>query len=702
MKQALTVELFYAGAWHDVSVVRHVYTRETVRITRGRPDQATRTPPASCTLALRNPDGLYTIRNRRSPLFGLIGRNTPIRVTNNGSIRFVGEIEAWPVRWNVTGNDVWAPITAHGRSYRLNAPGTTVPARSALHRLVVLEFIPPLAFWTMATPAALDLGAADMRVADITGASAPDLSWQTAAVSSAIGDGFTTSGRDIYVRPRHPIILDTDVATDSVLVAKPTGNTSSFTLSNRVGGTFFVNVVCSWVTGVPTMTLTSNSGTLDTAAQADATAVWDQGPHTFRVALVQNGANVDVTVTMDGADIMTGSEASTVLASTAKFLPGLISANRADVTWSHVAVWSGSSPNTADVHSAAEGWLGEEAADRMNAILDDEGIAFTIVPAASNASALVGIQRPVPVAQVLLDAADVDGGILYDTRDELGLSYRTHASLLNQDPVAELDYAAGGEVAPPLDPVPDTDATVNDVTVTRFDGASATYVRTSGPLNVDEPPDGVGRYERDVTLVLAADAQAYQHAAWMVHIGTWDAERYPVVNLDLGRMHLNGRTALMEAAAALDCGDRFTIASPPAFLGDEPITLLAQGFTEEIESHAWRIKINAEPEGPWQVGVLDDPARGRLDCRGSTLASAITATSTSLSITITDTCLWSTTAEPYDVVIDGDVFTVTAAAGASSPQTLTVLRSAGARAHDAGAEVHIRNPFRLARTKGTA
>lgn len=699
MKNALTVELFYAGAWHDVSVVRHVYTRETIRITRGRPDQATRTPPASCTLALRNPDGIYTIRNRQSPLYGLIGRNTPIRVTNNGSIRFVGEIEAWPVRWNVTGNDVWAPITAHGRSRRLNAPGTTAPARSALHRLVVLESVPPLAFWTMTTPAALDLAAPEMRVVDITGSGSPDLSWQTATLSSAIGDGFSTSGRDIYVRPRHPISLDTDVATDGVLVAKPTTNTSSFTLSNRVGGTFFVNVVCSWVSGVPTMTLTSNSGTLDTAAAADATAVWDQGPHTFRVALEQNGANVDITVTMDGVDIMTGSEASTVLASVGKFLPGIISANRADVAWSHVAVWSGSSPPAGDVHSAAEGWLDEEAADRMDSIATEEGISFTIVPAASNASALVGIQRPVPVAQVFLDASDVDGGILYDTRDELGLSYRTHASMLNQDPAAEFDYAAGGEVAPPLDPVPDTDATLNDVTVTRFDGASATYVRTTGPLNVDEPPDGVGRYERDVTLVLDADAQAYQHAAWMVHIGTWDAERYPVVNLDLGRMALAGRIALRDAAAALDCGDRFTIASTPAFLGDEPISLLAQGFTEEIESHAWRIRINAEPEGPWQVGVLDDGDRGRLDCNGSTLAADITATSTSFDVTVTDTCLWSTTAEPYDIVVAGDVMTATAVSGTSSPQTFTVLRTAGARAHAAGTEVHIRTPFRLARTK---
>lgn len=695
MKQDLQVELFYDGAWHEIAGLGHVYTRDAIRITRGRPDRSTRTPPATATLSIKNVDGRYSTRKRTSPLFGLIGRNTPIRITNRGSIRFVGEVESWPSRWNVTGTDVWAPITAYGRTRRLNAPGTTAPARTALHRLVLLQAVQPVAFWTMVTPAEEQQTGPAMRVADITGSASPDLSWQTAEVSSALGAAFTSSARAIYTRPFTPITLDTDVATDQVVVAKPTAATSSFTLSNRVGGTFFVNVIGSWVTGVPTLTLTSNTGTLDTAAAADATAVWDQAPHTYRVTLTQNGANIDVTVDMDGVEIMSGSTASTVLAAAGKFLPGLITANGADVGWTHVAVWSGTVPDAGDVHTAAMGHPGETAAERIERVADEENIAYTAV---GSDSCLVGIQRPVPVAEVWADAADADGGILYETRDELGVTYRTHASLYNQDPALALDYAAGGEVAPELAPLDDTEATVNDVTVTRFGGGSATVTRDTGPLSTQEPPDGAGRIEKTPTLVLYDDDQCEQHAGWLVHLGTWDEPRYPVIGLDLGAMALKGRTALIDDAMALDCGDRVTIDATPAFLEPGPISALAQGFTEEIESHAWRIRINADPEGPWQVGVLDSAANGRLDCRGSTLAADITATSTSFNVTVTDSCLWSTTAEPYDVVIDGDVMTATAVTGSSSPQTFTVVRSVGARAHAAGAEVHIRKPFRLSRS----
>jgi hypothetical protein len=705
MKNDVQVELYYSGGWQNITALDHVYTLEPIRITRGRPEQSTRkavAPPATCTLAIKNTDGRYSIRNRTSPLYGLIGRNTPIRVSCNGSVRFVGEIESWPTRWTVTGAVVWSPVTARGLLHRLNAPGTSAPASTALQRLVGfgagLSLTPAVAFWPMRSPASHDQTAPEMRVADTTGSASPDLSWQTAKISSALGDTFTSSARDIYVRPRSPVNLATDVTVDSVVAARPSGDTSSFTLSNRVGA-FFVNVICSWVTGVPTMTLTTNTGTLDTAAAADATAVWDQAAHTFRVRLVQNGANIDATAYLDGVEIMSGSAASTALASTAKFLPGLITAARADILWSHVAVWSIDEPVATDVATAAAGYPGETALERLQELTTTAGITLTAVEHTAIDSALVGIERPVPLVEKFADAAEADGGTLFDTRDGLGLTYRTNASHYNQTAVLELDYAAGGEVAPPLEPVPDTDDVANDVTVTRFDGGSAQSVQETGPLNVQEPPDGVGRYDVDETLVLYADGQCLQHAAWIRHLGTWDEERYPSVQLDLTAMHAEGRTALMADAAALDVGQRFTIARPPPWLGvaGVELSLLAEGFTEDIETHRWLIRVNASPEGPWRVGVLDDADTGRLDCNGSTLTAAIAAGATSFQVTITDSCLWSTTAEPYDVVVAGDVMTATAVSGTSSPQTFTVVRGPGARAHAAGTELHIARPFRLAR-----
>lgn len=52
---------------------------EGVEVTRGRPNESGQTDPSTMKVRLRSLDGKYAPRNPRSPLYGLIGRNTPIR-----------------------------------------------------------------------------------------------------------------------------------------------------------------------------------------------------------------------------------------------------------------------------------------------------------------------------------------------------------------------------------------------------------------------------------------------------------------------------------------------------------------------------------------------------------------------------------------------------------------------------------------------
>lgn len=73
------IELFHSGAWQDIS--GDVYHRDRISISRGRADEGTRADPGKCGLTIENRDGKYSPRNPHSPLFGLIGRNTPIRVS---------------------------------------------------------------------------------------------------------------------------------------------------------------------------------------------------------------------------------------------------------------------------------------------------------------------------------------------------------------------------------------------------------------------------------------------------------------------------------------------------------------------------------------------------------------------------------------------------------------------------------------------
>lgn len=75
----IRTELFIGGTWLDVSP--DVYLREVKNIVRGLRDQGSTADPASLSLTLNNRAGKYSPRNAMSPLYGLIGRNTPLRLS---------------------------------------------------------------------------------------------------------------------------------------------------------------------------------------------------------------------------------------------------------------------------------------------------------------------------------------------------------------------------------------------------------------------------------------------------------------------------------------------------------------------------------------------------------------------------------------------------------------------------------------------
>ncbi|MEV7470276.1 hypothetical protein AB0O20_27785 [Streptomyces kronopolitis] len=75
----LRVELNLAGTWTDIT--HDVYARDQIRITGGRADEGTKVDAGRCSMTLNNRGGKYSPRNPISPYYGLIGRNTPVRVS---------------------------------------------------------------------------------------------------------------------------------------------------------------------------------------------------------------------------------------------------------------------------------------------------------------------------------------------------------------------------------------------------------------------------------------------------------------------------------------------------------------------------------------------------------------------------------------------------------------------------------------------
>src|SRR5262249_35927593 len=125
--------------WMDIS--QYIYYRDgstKVSISRGKPDESSGAipPPQSCTFQLNNRNAIFSPRNPVGPLYGLIGRNTPIRFwrMNNGTrvYRYAGEIPEWPTTADITGNDVYTSATASGMLRRLTQGNK--PLGSAMRR----------------------------------------------------------------------------------------------------------------------------------------------------------------------------------------------------------------------------------------------------------------------------------------------------------------------------------------------------------------------------------------------------------------------------------------------------------------------------------------------------------------------------------------------------------------------------------------
>ena len=709
-KVDVVVELFYSGDWHQVAA----YTRDPIRITRGRANESSQLAPASCSLSLDNRSGDLSPRNPMSTLYGLIGRNTPLRVRVDSDVRFIGEVESWPQRSNVKGNDVWVPVLANGITRRLFAPGTAGPAWSALRRAVEFSSTQPLAYWPMESKAAGDTAVGDVLLSPVPGV--PALT-QTVAGAS-FGRGEAGAGSSPVPDFRTGGTLRATIPDDGLFNAA-TGYTVEFVARFDNNPSASPGQAVWWFApgNTPASFNTATGpdmycafGEIDGAGLGTVsnspTAAQDGRAHHYRFTVQQSGGNILIDEYVDGVLVDSASPAGTVNRPTSVYVQlGNLGEPLEDQATGigHVTFWHGVSPPV-DTATAAAAHVGETAADRIERVCTEAGIPITIVGDAASSQPL-GPQLPGTIMEILLAAADADGGILFEQRDTLGFGYRTRADLYNQDAAITLDYAAGGEVAPPLEPVEDTDQLVNDVTVTRTGGSSARAVQETGRLNVQLPaddPQGVGRYQKDVTLTLESDTDCEPAAHWVRHVGTWDEARFPVVTMDLTAMDADGKAALATDAAGLDIGDRLLITSMPLALSPDTVDQHVQGFTETIESHRWTIETNATPAGPYRVAIVSDTAdpedTPRVGTNTATLASGIDSDDTSLSVSTGADGLWTTDggAFPMDVSIGGERIRLSGISGASSPQTFTVsARSVNGivKSHSFGATV---KPWRTA------
>lgn len=243
---------------------------------------------------------------------------------------------------------------------------------------------------------------------------------------------------------------------------------------------------------------------------------------------------------------------------------------------------------------ADHGYTGEAGNARLERVAREAGVALQVD--APEGMVSMGPQRPKTFLETLDEIALADGGILADSLSGRSLLYRSPQTIYNQSPRLALDFS---QVAPPLLPVDDDQFLVNDATVSREGGGRARAVLESGRMSVEEPPVGAGRYDTELTVNTADDSALQPRADWMVHTGTWEESRYPVLNLNLA-LH----PELIRDVLRLRLLDRVVVSNPPDWLPPDPIDLVVQGWTERLSLTTWDLELNATPYGPWDVGKL--------------------------------------------------------------------------------------------------
>ncbi len=291
-------------------------------------------------------------------------------------------------------------------------------------------------------------------------------------------------------------------------------------------------------------------------------------------------------------------------------------------------------------------------------------------------------------------------GTLFETRGHAGLAFRAHTADYNQTPALTFDYSLGQ--LKELSPTDDDRFLRNDITAQRQGGSSYRVTQTTGRLAMTTPQSGgVGRYDTTVTVNVADEVQLPHVAGWLLHLGTVDAERYPLVTAELGNPGVIA-AGLMDALLGLDLGQRIVINNPKAGQPPGPLSLIVRGYKERADQRQLKMSLVCVPEASLEVWELESSTLGALDSATSTLAGTMTTSSTS--VTVADSAvlsvpseLWTTTDVPFDIVVAGERMTVTAVSGASSPQTFTVTRAVNGivKTHAVGESVVLYYPFVL-------
>jgi hypothetical protein len=699
------------GTWLDITT--DVRYRAGVSISRGKRSSDRRSRYSQLTIQINNADGKYSPRNPNSPLSGLISRNTQIRMTNRGTIRFWGEVPEWPTVYTTGNKDAWVNLSAAGVLRRVTASQgpNTQPIASALTRAIGASSPAPAAWWTLE-----DQSSATFAGSGVPNGSPMNVSSGTVSFGSLTDIGGAARAPNTSTGSLQGLISTTITPLTGAwgfeFAAKANWSLTAV-LAEVLDANGNVYQLITPGVGFPLQTALTSSTTssktfaaqYDFGIESNFDGIW----HYYAVYFQQqSGVNVIVTLYVDGVQrdqqtvftLAMGAPISIIL--NKDLTAG--GANSAILGMSSVSIFNVGTPSLAALTTAYTGYNGEKAGVRIQRLCTENGIPFKAYDDLTN-SAAMGAQAVDTLYNNLTQCEDADMGFLFEPRDFFGLAYKQRYTLCNQAAKLVLDHSLSGNVSSPLAMRDDDQGIINKSTVSRPGGSFATYEKTTGVNNSQDPPTGVGLYAESPQAYVQSDNQLGDVAGWHVNLGTVDEIRFQTVGVNVANSVTNhGLIALQDQAMNLEIGDRLTIDHPPVWAPPDQISQLMCGNTEFYTQFETTCTFDIVPESPYHIAILEDPNLSRLESDGTfTSDNNIGVADTSINFSVPSGPLWLQSATlpadfPFLVLCAGEVWQVTAIAGTGPlPQTATVVRSINGvvKTHNANEQIVLKQPMIL-------
>lgn len=666
---AVTLEYFIDGAWLNVTRLNDD-TRllgtdsgdSGVDIEFGRASESGRPTPTAVTYDYLDNNATFDGDNPFSAYYRKIGLGTPVRLSIDGDVRAVLELESMlPIADDID-DVVRVSIRASDITQRLSGEGES-PIGSPATRALMSEVNDAnrIAYWPLEEESGAE------SISSPMGSPTPSLGGEisfgayTDAPSSARLATFGTDGQMFFTVPSY--------TGDTKLISLwhiPSTSTPSLPTGTRLLRLYFdggsVDII-DFHFG------TSFDGSLHFKIYGGGLLLNTGTVHNFISRTIGQHFMVSIELAQDGPDLDT---ALLVVNATGNGLASQTFAGRtigrlaffavamddcAGVSFGQPAVANdtGAFPNyisSVNGSLGTSGFKGERVGRRIERLCEEEGIPITIVGDPDD-TVRTGPQTINTLYELLASEADLDGGLLYGTRTALELTYRTRVSLYNQWGTA-LDYA---HVHKGFRSTSDNQGVLNDITIDRSGGSSFRYVipdDDEAHWTTQPPPAGANRRPASFTLGAYSDADLVQLAAWRTHVAAWREKRFPALPLWLERDAFSA--ADQTEIKNLELGDvvRLDASAAPDWFPYDEIRLMVQGGRETLSQLAHRFTFNTTPADIYEVEVTDTS--------GSTLAVAIDDNDTSAKLATSLGPEWFTGAPldtAYQLQFAGQPVTVT-------------------------------------------